>query len=387
MGSVIFNKQDISNSTLFSGKILIVLHHNSSLVIQSPQMECVVCLKSFKYVDLHMNTHKLDKEKIKYMCSTNKCESKFTTISGRNDHIKRVHNRIKRVRMAPTKYLQSCLLCSKQVKNMGMHLKTHEQNSFNCLICTKKFSSKSGYFGHIRSAHKGKIRNKPKQKTFFCSMCDKTFTSAEHALTHTKEKPHKCEVCLTSFSLLSNMKRHTKSHSMEYKRYQCSNCLKKFMYIDKLQRHKRTVHIDMLTIPCSMCNKKFKPNGALSLHQKRMHFGEEKLNCKECGKDFKTRKEVKLHILLHSNERPYKCSKCVQTFKTTLAVKNHDQRMHVGLKKNLCDMCDGKFQTSSELKSHRAVHNTLRPYQCHTCNKLFRCKETEKRHTKNTHTP
>ncbi|ORY05225.1 hypothetical protein K493DRAFT_158644, partial [Basidiobolus meristosporus CBS 931.73] len=55
-------------------------------------------------------------------------------------------------------------------------------------------------------------------KRHICSVCQKRFTRPSslriHILSHTGEKPYECDVsgCSKKFSVLSNLRRHHKTH-------------------------------------------------------------------------------------------------------------------------------------------------------------------------------
>ncbi|RUS29779.1 hypothetical protein BC938DRAFT_480251 [Jimgerdemannia flammicorona] len=73
-------------------------------------------------------------------------------------------------------------------------------------------SSEEGPPGH---SSMGKGRN---PKCYKCTQCSKSFTRpsslATHKYSHTGEKPHKCDFpgCGRNFSVLSNLRRHLKTH-------------------------------------------------------------------------------------------------------------------------------------------------------------------------------
>ncbi len=64
-------------------------------------------------------------------------------------------------------------------------------------------------------------------QTMKCPLPDCAFETVrkqnlvEHQLTHSKEKPHQCEVCGKAFSLVKNMRRHARQHDCKAKRHRC----------------------------------------------------------------------------------------------------------------------------------------------------------------------
>ena len=66
----------------------------------------------------------------------------------------------------------------------------------------------------------------------------------QHRLTHSKEKPHQCEICGRSFSLAKNMRRHARQHDHNATIFNCNitNCSFKTLRSDKYIEHVKKYH-------------------------------------------------------------------------------------------------------------------------------------------------
>lgn len=121
--------------------------------------------------------------------------------------------------------------------------------------------------------------------------------------------------------------------------------------------------------------------------------------CDKCSKDC-SKKNMKTHLLYHSNERPYVCKLCARTYKTvsdiirhgvrahgghkmhcsykcgfstsyTGALKDHEDRIHKQVYKYTCEKCGKGFQVKTWYIQHQNIHTGLKPFVCDICGVAF----------------
>ena len=87
---------------------------------------------------------------------------------------------------------------------------THsEERPFECDMCNKKFSTKTGLASHMLT-HNGK-------KPYECNVCGKAFVGSsslvERMRIHSGEKPYQCDFCDKAFSQRSTITEHKRIHT------------------------------------------------------------------------------------------------------------------------------------------------------------------------------
>ncbi|KAM4825828.1 zinc finger protein 524 isoform 2-T2 [Thomomys bottae] len=123
-----------------------------------------------------------------------------------------------------------------------------------------------------------------------------------------RRAPHFCPVCLRAFPYLSDLERHSISHS-ELKPHECKDCGKSFKRSSHLRRHSN-IHAGLRPFRCPLCPRCFREAGELAHHQR-----------------------------IHSGERPYQCPLCPVRFTEANTLRRHYKRKHpelVGVPVRLC---------------------------------------------------
>lgn len=80
--------------------------------------------------------------------------------------------------------------------------------------------------------------------------------------------------------------------------------------------------------------------------------------------------QVSYNRVYSAGEKPHQCDVCQKRFSSTSNLKTH-LRLHSGQKPYACDLCPSKFTQFVHLKLHKRLHTNERPYTCSTCNKKY----------------
>ncbi|XP_037616510.1 zinc finger protein 558-like isoform X2 [Sebastes umbrosus] len=105
--------------------------------------------------------------------------------------------------------------------------------------------------------------------------------------------------------------------------------------------------------------------------------------CLECGKTFASHLSLKSHHAVHSSLRPFKCPQCDKAFKT-----RYDLNRHFLIHSNpnglslACSLCEKRFSSRASLGAHLRRHSGERPFACSYCGKRFQTNATLKAHVR-----
>ncbi|XP_074480964.1 uncharacterized protein LOC141761513 isoform X2 [Sebastes fasciatus] len=178
-----------------------------------------------------------------------------------------------------------------------------------------------------------------------------------------------CLECGKSYSSRFYLKCHHTVHS-SVRAFKCPHCDKAFKMKKDMKRH-LLIHTNPngLSLACSLCEKKFRNRDSLRGHLRR-HSGERPFACSYCDKRFHRKPTLKEHVRTHTGERPYACTLCDKTFIQSYMLTEHIRR-HKKEKPYLCSTCGMSFCSSGGLLVHSRTHSGERPHPCDLCEKSF----------------
>ncbi|WVW86429.1 hypothetical protein I302_108477 [Kwoniella bestiolae CBS 10118] len=199
--------------------------------------------------------------------------------------------------------------------------------------------------------------------------CDKAYFKpsrlAEHELSHTGERPHKCPNCGQSYLRASHLHAHMRTHlSAEAKPFACERegCGKSFWTATHLKRH-YDVHDRAEVYACEQCDETFPKAHLLRDHVTLTHMpeGTKPYPCSHegCDQSFKMKAHLKAHEKTHDPNR-YTCSHPSHgtefpSFPVWSALQTHIHTAHPPICPHL--ECNGRtFKNAGRLKDHLKVH-------------------------------
>ncbi|XP_038221016.1 zinc finger and SCAN domain-containing protein 21-like isoform X2 [Zerene cesonia] len=217
---------------------------------------------------------------------------------------------------------------------------------------TKKRSSGTGRKKKEPQKEKARAKQRPK-----CQQKEKAEETAEgkqkegrncYSIVGDKYICKFCERTFASQPLVSQHYRfvHFKKRPRERK---CPKC------DEMIPGYQRAYHLEERhNIPapkCGVCNRRFRYPHQVLRHQQKVHMGERRERCRVCGKGFFDGQGLKLHMATHSSVKKYSCNVCKRQFRWENNLKDH-LRIHSGDRRYACRVCGRAFVQKSGLKRH-----------------------------------
>ena len=240
---------------------------------------------------------------------------------------------------------------------------------------------------------------------------------------HIGEKKFQCTFCEKSFTLQSNLKRHTEQIHQK-KKHECPECHKHFGRSDILKEHIKCVHGDEPSYKCDYldCEKMFQSRPAKKAHMDSVHKNlpkkkvskqskliipkelikmdqeekaEEELDSPqtECPKCGKLVNNVINHLKRYHKGSKHQCEFCDFSFSNFKVLVEHLKKDHEGLQsqileqqrqeKHICELCGKNFTRNRGLVEHvENIHNGKKDFKCQFCQKEFSLKNNMVAHIK-----
>ena len=248
----------------------------------------------------------------------------------------------------------------------------HIKEYIRCEFCAMKFSRWDSYKRHKLRKHDSSDKN-------VCWTCGMKYDNAGALMKHIGDGPEcnsslKCEKCATTFSRMSDLKRHKKSTI----KVTCDICGKEACNGKVLKDHIKSEHEDPVNkLKCHLLLKE-DCDGLQDMEDSKFY------KCEQCSKEFINHKRLKLHEVIHRTEKNFKCDICNTIFRWKSSLIKHKKTMMKtdGAPNLSCTICDIQFCTGKDVKSHNIfVHR--KQFSCKICGQSFTLKKSLELHVKN----
>ena len=182
-----------------------------------------------------------------------------------------------------------------------------------------------------KSPSKGELKIKtvslPKRvrsRSFRCQRCKYICHSEKERNQHHKDNhgPLSCAVCSEVFETPSGLHRHKYRHTDL--KFTCESCGENFPFESQLKDH-RIKHLSIRSHSCFTkdCGHSFKNKSSLIRHLKEHEGKEYHCPADGCPYSSKVERNLKAHMINHSDTHPYSCPRCGQAFKHHTQMTRH----------------------------------------------------------------
>ncbi|GMR36716.1 hypothetical protein PMAYCL1PPCAC_06911 [Pristionchus mayeri] len=192
-----------------------------------------------------------------------------------------------------------------------------------CNFCDKRFRNEVSLKKHLLKKH-------PESIEFVqCLDCFKCLNEKDDLTNHDCDLTFMCYECLPMRNLCNAQRlllHRAKFHRGANSGFRCNECNLKFLTPRKLRKHKKMAHVFTKTYACHFCDELFTSEVSVITHE-RMHTGIIKFECLIC--DFRCNRYLEMEAH-KKEEHGYLCSICRKPFAEWSEIKDHTLKEHGG---------------------------------------------------------
>ena len=214
-------------------------------------------------------------------------------------------------------------------------------------------------------------------------------------ITHSADRPFKCELCQKAFKLRKQLTLHLWTHTGN-KPHKCHLCHKSFISSQHLKEHVR-VHTGLTPFKCQLCQKSYSQRSSLNKHNFRAHAGYKWYKCQLCSRAFAFPNDLNMHLLTHNVDDQRNNNMCEKEFEHSFTdVLDEYVRCHTTKKRtqtakslntaigsehnlfsnNAADTGVGLRQDTQYVRNEKPFVSCYklfltRPYGCGICGEMF----------------
>lgn len=159
-----------------------------------------------------------------------------------------------------------------------------------------------------------------------------------------------------------------------------------FVYIEKQKEEKNKVFDEGTNVlSCDICRGKYSSFSQIRKHMKEIH---KERKCNICETFFQGSISYKTHLeSFHDGPTSSSiiCAVCNKAFSTVSVLNRHTRTVHENIRQFSCHLCDKSFKHKTHLLAHQSVHVKDRQYNCGICSLSFKTEAVLIKHFK-THT-
>ena len=242
---------------------------------------------------------------------------------------------------------------SKQIKSLEIEVKNLKEEYTQCLEALSKETYERNKAEELNKIIMETIEAENKQKTQEDDV-RRVETSEEEMLVeeqdvqawskpkdhvrneHEKSISYKCNFCVATFKIKSDLEKHIKSHHENKISFKCESCQLSYKTPQDLDKHTRSVHVGNIA--------------------QKEDTTEHELKCETCNKTFKEEERLRDHMITIHAEKVFTCQICNKSYCSMGLLRRHDWRSHREID---CNICGETIQSRQDIKSHRQTEHQM----------------------------